>query len=76
MRQRAENTYRYERWRDHQLVETQIDVMAQRYWGLDEFRMALEAAGFADVSVVGGYDRRRGARAADRVWTFEAVRTG
>lgn len=73
-RQRAETTYRYERWRDHQLMETQIDVMAQRYWGLDEFRMALEAAGFADVSVVGNYDRSRGARASDRGWTFEAVK--
>ena len=72
LRQRAEMTYRYERWRDHQLVETQIDVMAQRYWGLDEFRLALEAAGFGAVTVCGGYDRRRGPRDGDRVWTFEA----
>jgi SAM-dependent methyltransferase len=74
LRQRAEMSYRYERWRDHTLVETQIDVMAQRYWGLDEFRLALEAAGFADVTVTGGYDRSRGPRQADRVWTFEAAR--
>ena len=74
LRQRAEMTYRYERWRDHALVESQIDVMAQRYWGLDEFRLALQAAGFADVIVCGGYDRRRKPREADRVWTFEAVR--
>lgn len=74
--QRAEMTYRYERWRDHRLVESQIDVMAQRYWGVDEFRLALEAAGFEGVSVTGGYDRRRGPRAADRVWTFEAVKPG
>jgi len=72
LRQRAETTYRYERWREGTLVETQIDVMAQRYWGLEEFRMALEAAGFAQVSVCGGYDRGRGPRPADRVWTFEA----
>lgn len=76
LRQRAETTYRYERWRDGTLIESQIDVMAQRYWGLDEFRMALEATGFGEVSVCGGYDRRRGPRAADRVWTFEAVRSG
>lgn len=76
LRQRAEMTYRYERWLDHALVESQIDVMAQRYWGLDEFRLALEAAGFEGVSVCGGYDRRRGPRAADRVWTFEAVKPG
>jgi SAM-dependent methyltransferase len=74
LRQRAETTYRYERWRDGRLVESQIDVMAQRYWGLDEFRMALETAGFARVTVSGGYDRRRGPRPGDRVWTFEAVR--
>lgn len=73
MRQRAETSYRYERWRDGTLVETQIDVMAQRYWGLEEFRLTLLAAGFRDVSVTGGYDRSRGPRQADRVWTFEAV---
>ena len=54
-------------------MECQIDVMAQRYWGLDEFRLALEAAGFSDVVVCGGYDRSRGPRQGDRVWTFEAV---
>lgn len=74
MRQRAETVYRYERWRDHTLVESQIDVMAQRYWGLEEFRLALGAAGFADVSVCGNYDRRRGPREGDRVLTFEAIR--
>lgn len=73
-RQRAETTYRYERWRDGTLMESQIDVMAQRYWGLEEFRMALQAAGFTGVTVCGGYDRTRGPRPADRVWTFEAQR--
>jgi SAM-dependent methyltransferase len=74
LRQRAETVYRYERWRDHVLVESQIDVMSQRYWGLEEFRLALEAAGFTDVTVTGGYDRSRGPRAGDRVLTYEAVR--
>lgn len=74
LRQRAETTYRYERWRDGTLVERQIDVMAQRYWGLDEFRLALEAAGFSAVTVCGNYDRSRGPRPADRVLTFEAAR--
>lgn len=74
LKQRAEAAYRYERWRDGTLVESQLEVMAQRYWGLDEFRLALEAAGFGNVSVTGGYDRRRGPRQADRVWTFEAFK--
>ncbi|WP_293899998.1 class I SAM-dependent methyltransferase [Phenylobacterium sp.] len=74
LRQRAETTYRYERWRNGRLVETQIDVMAQRYWGLDEVRMALAEAGFGEVNVTGGYDRSRGPRGGDRVWTYEAVK--
>jgi SAM-dependent methyltransferase len=73
LRQRAETTYRYERWRDGTLAESQIDLMAQRYWGLDEFRLALEAAGFSGVTVTGGYERRP-PRAGDRVWTYEARR--
>jgi SAM-dependent methyltransferase len=72
--QRAEAAYRYERWRDGVLVETQLEVLAQRYWGLTEFQLALAASGFADVTVTGGYDRRRAPRAADRVLTFEAIR--
>jgi SAM-dependent methyltransferase len=72
LRQRAETTYRYERWRDGALVESQLEILAQRYWGLEELRLALEAAGFGDVAVCGGYERARAPRQADRVWTFEA----
>ena len=70
--QRAKTTYRYERWRDGNLVETQLDLMSQRYWGLEEFRLALQAAGFTQIGVTGGYARSRAPRAADRVLTFEA----
>lgn len=72
--QRREAMLRYERWRDNRLIETHMEPMAQRYWGLEEFRLFLEAAGFAGVTVTGGYDRSRGPRRADQVWTFEAVR--
>lgn len=72
--QRAEYAIRYERWRDNRLVETHLEPMAQRYWGVEEFRLTLEAAGFGQVSVVGGYDRDRPLRANARSLTFEAVR--
>jgi hypothetical protein len=64
---------RYERWRDNRLVETHMEPMAQRYWGLEEFRLFLEAGGFRDVNVVGNYDRSRGPRSGDRTLTFEAT---
>lgn len=74
MRQRARTRYRYERWRDGRLVESQIEIMSQRYWGKDEFALALASAGFADIRVTGNYDRGRAVRAGDRTLTFEAVR--
>jgi SAM-dependent methyltransferase len=72
--QRLETAYRYERWRDNRLVETQLEPMAQRYWGLEEFHLALEAAGFGQVEVVGDYRRGRPLRGRERVLTYEAVR--
>ena len=71
--QREEYDIRYERWRDNRLVESQLEPMAQRHWGLEEFALALRSTGFEEVSVTGGYERRP-PRPGDRVLTFEAVR--
>lgn len=72
--QRAEGLCRYERWRDHRLVESELEPMAQRYWGVNEFSQELRAAGFGEASVVGGYDRTRAPRPDDWMLTFEAAR--
>lgn len=71
--QRQRKWLRYERWRDHALVETQLEPWVQRFWGIDEMRLALAAAGFAGIRVTGNYDARRAPRASDRGLTFEAV---
>jgi SAM-dependent methyltransferase len=72
--QRTSSLLRYERWRDNRLIETQIEPMAQRYWGLEEFAGALSACGFTDIAVAGGFRRGRAPRATDTVLTFEARR--
>ena len=72
--QRAAANLRYERWRDNLLIETQLEPMSQRYWGIDEFTLALRSTDFGDIKVVGNYDRRRAPRSGDRTFTFEAVR--
>ena len=74
LNQRTQGRVRYERWRDNVLVESHLEPMAQRHWGLEEMRLALAASGFDDIAVVGDYDRSRSPRAADRTLTFEAVR--
>jgi SAM-dependent methyltransferase len=73
--QRTESRLRYERWRGNRLVEAQLEPMVQRHWGLEEFALALAAAGFSDIQVSGGYERGRPVRSRDRVMTFEAVRS-
>lgn len=73
LRQRAISHMVYERWREGRLVESELEVMAGRSWGLDEFRLALAAAGFSSVEVLGGY-RRRPLRRGDKVMTFEALK--
>jgi SAM-dependent methyltransferase len=72
--QRVENRIRYERWRDNRLIETQLESMAQRFWGLEEFALALGAAGFGEIKVAGDYDRTRAPRSRARILTFEATR--
>jgi len=71
--QRSESQIRYERWRDNCLVETQLEPMRQRYWGLEEFAGALKDAGFIDINVTGGYANRP-PRRGDTTMTFEARR--
>jgi SAM-dependent methyltransferase len=72
--QRIESRQRYERWRQGVLIESQLEPMAQRFWGLEEFAFALGAAGFGEIKVAGDYDRSRPPRANARVLTFEARR--
>lgn len=74
LKQRARTRYRYERWRETKLIESQIDIMSQRYWGKDEFSLALTSAGFTDIRITGNYDRRRPLRSNDLTMTFEATR--
>jgi SAM-dependent methyltransferase len=72
--QRDEAVLRYERWRDNRLVECQLEPMALRHWGLEEFTLALGSAGFTDIQVCGGYERGRPVRNRDMTMTFEAVK--
>jgi SAM-dependent methyltransferase len=74
LEQRVDRRLRYERWRNNRLVEAQLEPMVQRFWGLQEFTLALTSVGFSDVRVTGGYDRGRPPRSNDRTLTFEATK--
>ncbi|HEX3918778.1 MAG TPA: class I SAM-dependent methyltransferase [Caulobacteraceae bacterium] len=72
--QRSVGHLRYDRWRDNVLVESHFEPMVARQWGLQEFTLALGAAGFGEIRVIGSYDRSRPPRSSDRTLTFDARR--
>jgi SAM-dependent methyltransferase len=74
LEQRERYHTRYERWRDNRLIESQLEPMALRYWGIEELTMVLRDTGFGQIAVIGNYDRRRPPRSGDQILTFEAVR--
>jgi SAM-dependent methyltransferase len=74
LEQRFEYHSVYQRWRGHRLVETELEPMALRYWGLRELTLTLLAAGFGEIGVFGDYDRDRPPRSGDKTLTFEAIR--
>jgi hypothetical protein len=46
---------RYELWKDTKLADTELELFSLRWWGVEEFAMALREAGFVDVVVSGDY---------------------
>ncbi|MEN5145291.1 class I SAM-dependent methyltransferase [Brevundimonas diminuta] len=65
---------RYDQWTDGRLTASELELFALRWWGVEEMRLALTAAGFADITVSGGYEHGRPPRRDDEVITFEATR--
>ncbi|THJ31672.1 class I SAM-dependent methyltransferase [Lampropedia aestuarii] len=65
---------RYEHWRDGSLMATELDLFKLRWWGVEEFALALQAAGFSDVIVSGNYQHGRPPQKNDQIISFEARR--
>jgi SAM-dependent methyltransferase len=74
LRQRKVTLDRYDRWRGGKLVESELEMLATRLWGLQEFELTLQEAGFAEISVCGDYRLARPPRASDGWWCFQAAR--
>ncbi|MFI8437380.1 class I SAM-dependent methyltransferase [Streptomyces sp. NPDC079020] len=72
--QRTTRWLRYEAWKDGALTRTELQMFSLLWFGLAEFTAMLRQAGFAHVSVHGGYRAGSAPTAADDVWTFEATR--
>lgn len=55
-------------------MTTELDLFKLRWWGVDEFALALQVAGFSDVVVSGNYQHGRPPQKDDQIISFEARR--
>lgn len=74
LEQRAMRGYRYERWREGRLIDSQLETMVQRYWGREEFALALKSASFEVTEISGDWRRGQPLRPNARTLTFVARR--
>ncbi len=74
MAQVATSHLRYDQWRDGTLVRSETEVFAMRWWGVEEFRLALRQTGFTTVRIYGDYDLTVLPRSGHQTLTFKASR--
>lgn len=65
---------RYEHWQGGNLMTTELDLFKLRWWGVNEFSLALRAAGFTDVVVSGNYQHGQEPQKDDEIISFEGRR--
>ncbi|MDK8180248.1 class I SAM-dependent methyltransferase [Paenibacillus sp. UMB4589-SE434] len=65
---------KYEKWRQGQLIQTELQRFAIRWYGIEEFKLVLEHIGFSDITCSADYVYGKQPSHADQIITFEAVR--
>jgi hypothetical protein len=65
---------RYEKWRDGELVKTELQRLPLRWYGLEEFELVLKSVGFINAVVSADYEHGERPSHADQTFTFEARR--
>ena len=65
---------KYEKWSKGQLVQTELQRFAMRWYGIEEFKLLLESIGFTDITCSADYVYEKQPSNAEQIITFEAVR--
>ncbi|GKW47073.1 class I SAM-dependent methyltransferase [Planococcus sp. NCCP-2050] len=64
---------RYERWRDGKLVESELERMPIRWYGVEEFKAVLEKIGFTGITVSANYQYGEKPTNGNQLLSFEAI---
>lgn len=70
--QRVVSLLKYEKWKDGQLIQSELQRFPVRWYGMNEFAMLLEKAGFSDIVISGNYEYGTAPQHANQMITYEA----
>ncbi|CAG7659058.1 class I SAM-dependent methyltransferase [Paenibacillus allorhizosphaerae] len=65
---------RYDKWRDGQLIQSEPERFAIRWYGVEEFRYILQEIGFSEVTVSADYVHGVKPTNSRQMFTYEAVK--
>ncbi len=65
--------HRYEKWKNGELVQTELERFPLRWYGVEEFKAILEQIGFEDVIISADYKYGQYPVHSSQTITFEAV---
>lgn len=66
---------KYEKWRKGKLVETELQKLVLRWYGVTEFQLLLEEIGFTDVTYSADYTYQKQPSKTSSILTFEGTRS-
>lgn len=65
--------HRYEKWRNGEIIQTELERFPLRWYGIEEFKMVLEQVGFRDIQISADYKYGEYPTKTSEIITFEAV---
>lgn len=65
--------HRYEKWRNGELLQTELERFPLRWYGVEEFKLILEQIGFSDIVISADYEYGKYPENASQTITFEAI---
>ncbi|GIN72798.1 methyltransferase [Bacillus sp. J14TS2] len=65
---------KYEKWRNGELIQTELQRFALRWYGVEEFKFVLESVGFSDVVISADFEYGKQPTNGKQEFIYEAVR--
>ncbi|MEK3886678.1 class I SAM-dependent methyltransferase [Bacillus sp. FSL K6-3431] len=65
---------KYEKWRNGELIQTELQRFALRWYGVEEFKLVLESVGFSDVVISADFEYGKQPSNGNQKIIYETVR--